>query len=298
MTEKEIILQNLMRLIRQNPNDKSSWLALAQIIEDPAKKSDCYRQVLRIDPNNPEAKSYLLSQIKQTKQKEISPNNQQQIPKDSQSTSLKSLKKNNPNNIGIWIGCSLFIGVLFCVLSGLLIRNVSKNMNRPSLTQPTSTPLAKIYMNDASSYVESITGMPSGFQIVFNLDTKGTIAYGKGGTLASRTFFNSDTQPNKINTVLFFVAIYKDIEDAKEFYESEVQGFSSPRKIIGDFDEGVYKFSVEDASLNIIRFEEVIRKSNAVILISCWAGIDENTDTEMIAMWSVYFHNLLLSKFE
>jgi len=41
-----------------------------------------------------------------------------------------------------------------------------------------------------------------------------------------------------------------------------------------------------------------MRKSNVLIFLQCVARIDPNTDPKVIAVWALYYHNLILSKFE
>ncbi|HOT93086.1 MAG TPA: hypothetical protein PLJ78_15355 [Anaerolineae bacterium] len=47
--------RSLLQLVRQDPNDELAWLWLAQTLDDPKRQMDCLRQVLRINPNNPDA---------------------------------------------------------------------------------------------------------------------------------------------------------------------------------------------------------------------------------------------------
>ncbi len=45
----------LLQFIRQDPNNVQAWLWLAQVLDDPHRQLDCLRQVLRLDPHNPDA---------------------------------------------------------------------------------------------------------------------------------------------------------------------------------------------------------------------------------------------------
>jgi len=42
----------LISSLRLNGNDVEAWLLLGELIDDPAKKRDCYSQVLKLSPNN------------------------------------------------------------------------------------------------------------------------------------------------------------------------------------------------------------------------------------------------------
>jgi hypothetical protein len=45
--------------VRQYPGDEEGWLTLSHVLDDPAKKADCLRRALAINPNCQEAKSTL-----------------------------------------------------------------------------------------------------------------------------------------------------------------------------------------------------------------------------------------------
>ncbi len=51
--DKEEAIKMLFSALRLNGNDVESWLLLGEVIDDPAKKRDCYNQVLKLSPNNP-----------------------------------------------------------------------------------------------------------------------------------------------------------------------------------------------------------------------------------------------------
>jgi len=50
--DKEEAIKMLVSSLRLNGNDVEAWLLLGEIIDDPAKKRDCYNQVLKLSPNN------------------------------------------------------------------------------------------------------------------------------------------------------------------------------------------------------------------------------------------------------
>lgn len=46
--------------VRQYPGDEEGWLSLSHVLEDSAKKADCLRRALTINPNCQEAKTALI----------------------------------------------------------------------------------------------------------------------------------------------------------------------------------------------------------------------------------------------
>jgi hypothetical protein len=52
-------LEELARLIQKDPRNIDTWLLLADMVDENAKKADCYRQVLRLDPENQQAQQGL-----------------------------------------------------------------------------------------------------------------------------------------------------------------------------------------------------------------------------------------------
>lgn len=50
--DREGAVKMLVSILRLNCNDVDAWLLLGDVIEDPAKKRDCYNQALKISPNN------------------------------------------------------------------------------------------------------------------------------------------------------------------------------------------------------------------------------------------------------
>jgi hypothetical protein len=49
----------LYQMIRKNPRSERAWLLLASIVDEPAKKQDCLKQVLAINPSNQIAQQHL-----------------------------------------------------------------------------------------------------------------------------------------------------------------------------------------------------------------------------------------------
>jgi len=51
--DKEGAIRQLVSLLRQDGSNPEAWLMLGDVIDDPAKKKDCYNRVLKSSPNNP-----------------------------------------------------------------------------------------------------------------------------------------------------------------------------------------------------------------------------------------------------
>lgn len=57
--DREGAKRELAAVLRADPRNVPAWMLLAALIEDPARQADCYRQVLRLDPANPQATARL-----------------------------------------------------------------------------------------------------------------------------------------------------------------------------------------------------------------------------------------------
>ena len=51
--------RSLFGFLRKNPNHITGWMLLAELMDDPQKQADCYRQVLRLDPTHNQAAARL-----------------------------------------------------------------------------------------------------------------------------------------------------------------------------------------------------------------------------------------------
>ncbi len=52
-------IKSLVAVLQSNNRDIDAWLLLAEIIDDPVRKKDCYRQVLKWSPDYPDARQGL-----------------------------------------------------------------------------------------------------------------------------------------------------------------------------------------------------------------------------------------------
>jgi len=53
--EKGSAIRLLASMLLKNKNDLDAWLYLGELIDDPSKKRDCYRQALKLSPAHPQA---------------------------------------------------------------------------------------------------------------------------------------------------------------------------------------------------------------------------------------------------
>ena len=57
--QKDSAIKEITKILKADPKDVEAWSLLAAAVDEPAKKADCYRQILRIDPANEHAQSSL-----------------------------------------------------------------------------------------------------------------------------------------------------------------------------------------------------------------------------------------------
>ena len=57
--DREGARRALASLVRAEPQNVAAWALLADLLEDPARQADCYRQILRLDPGNRRAAAQL-----------------------------------------------------------------------------------------------------------------------------------------------------------------------------------------------------------------------------------------------
>ncbi len=59
MGDREGARLELVELLRADPDSMDGWALLAILLKDPAEQAKCYRQILRIDPDNRQAAAWL-----------------------------------------------------------------------------------------------------------------------------------------------------------------------------------------------------------------------------------------------
>jgi len=57
--DREGARRELAGILRTNPQSVAAWALLADLLEDPARQADCYRQILRLEPGNRQAAARL-----------------------------------------------------------------------------------------------------------------------------------------------------------------------------------------------------------------------------------------------
>jgi hypothetical protein len=50
--DKPGAIKELTRILQASPGDIDAWFLMVDAVDDPAKKVDCYKQILKIDPDN------------------------------------------------------------------------------------------------------------------------------------------------------------------------------------------------------------------------------------------------------
>lgn len=50
--DKPGAVKELTRILQANPNDVDAWFLMVDAVDEPEKKADCYRQILRIESGN------------------------------------------------------------------------------------------------------------------------------------------------------------------------------------------------------------------------------------------------------
>lgn len=57
--DKPGAVKELTRILQSNPNDVDAWFLMVDAVDEPEKKADCYRQILRIESGNQFAQLHL-----------------------------------------------------------------------------------------------------------------------------------------------------------------------------------------------------------------------------------------------
>jgi hypothetical protein len=57
---RDLAKKYLSELIAEYPNEESAWMLLARVVEEKERKIECYERVIKINPNNTEAKIALI----------------------------------------------------------------------------------------------------------------------------------------------------------------------------------------------------------------------------------------------
>lgn len=113
---RELAKKYLSDFLATYPNDESAWMLMAKIVDELERKTDCYKRVLKINPNNNEAKIGLI-RINSTSQTQPLPKRQKTIP-------IPLQKKINPFR-KMYVG--IFIAVFIFLLAGTTSFVVARN---------------------------------------------------------------------------------------------------------------------------------------------------------------------------
>ena len=58
--DQEAATQELVDFLHSHGRNVEGWLMLADLVEDPVERKDCYNQVLKFDPDNQQARLQML----------------------------------------------------------------------------------------------------------------------------------------------------------------------------------------------------------------------------------------------
>lgn len=134
-----------IRVVQANPNFEMGWLYLGHCLEDPAKRVECYKRVLRLNPSNQEAQRSLsaLTQPSYPQQPyqdvyERQPAPVRSVDQARQMPPVQAAKpQKRPSNIVGWLLGSV-AGLVVCV--GVVCFAVSQ-MPPATPAPPTATPV-------------------------------------------------------------------------------------------------------------------------------------------------------------
>lgn len=128
--DKENAVVQLASILLENKNDLEAWLLMGEIIDDPSRKKDCYRWVLKLSPHN----LFALTQLQELE----SPPSRRRITrsKDDQTDTKRSLTEsrqisnynlyptaNNSNDDSeivsyFLVGIAAFLVILYVLVTG------------------------------------------------------------------------------------------------------------------------------------------------------------------------------------
>lgn len=128
--DKENAVVQLASILLENKNDTEAWLLMGEIIDDPSRKKDCYRWVLKLSPHN----LFALTQLQELE----SPPSRRRITRsnDDQTDTKRSLNKsrqisnynlyptaNNSNDDSeivsyFLVGIAAFLVILYVLVTG------------------------------------------------------------------------------------------------------------------------------------------------------------------------------------
>lgn len=113
---RELAKKYLSDFLATYPNDESAWMLLAKIEEEKERKTQCYQRVLKINPNNNEAKIGLI------RINSVSPT--LPLPKREKTIPIPLQAKQNPfRNMFAGIFIAVFIFLLCGTTSFVIARN-------------------------------------------------------------------------------------------------------------------------------------------------------------------------------
>lgn len=133
---RELAKKYLNEILATHPNDEIAWMLMARVVSEKERKIECYQRVLKINPNNNEAKIALL------RVNSVSPT----LPLPKQTTSIAWQPIQNPRSTK-W--GAVFVGVILFLLFGATTYVLARNNPQSKIAQFLSIPTPMISSNSA-----------------------------------------------------------------------------------------------------------------------------------------------------
>ena len=268
--DEEGALKELNSYLKENPKNTEAWFILANTLDNPEEIKDCYRQIIRVDPNNRLAQDNLKHLVDASNKVE-----------DSE---LPDKRKGFPVVKIIWA-----TGIL-CVVLGiiyLLIKPNAKNIS--SSTSPIPTDTASLYTKSAESYIPDLEDLPNCY-IAIGEDSFGSIVgdtnQSEIGSYALRGYVNPEkiTSENEIIGVVYMVWVFDNIIEVDKSYQDYIAEGAKPVDNVGiPVDRSAVKIERKNSDNGADCFF-VHTKNNVLFSTKCRVAIANETDFDEIIM--------------
>jgi hypothetical protein len=314
--DKQGAFTELYKILQTNPRNIEVWFLMAEAVDDRSKKADCYRQIIKLDPDNQLARQKLSEFINNTSGDELNkPEKPQVIPEtlqpspEGQSSSSHQRKKGY-RSLEDWliILMALFIFVIcimITIFGGQIIRNGILASLQPTPTRivlpptwtpqsPTMTPqLDLLYRNDPMSYIPSLYDLPLGFTVYSSNVDKNTV-------VVAYAIPHSESRNMEIFGVTYAVSLCNNLTDAKNLYIRMVQELQAKPTTpdTGIIDEMSGKGGTLDTDTGEDDFTYIFRIKNAVITVTVQFYMTINTSAEDFSSKLAYYAILIIKKFQ
>jgi hypothetical protein len=330
--DKDGAIKELARLLRQQPQNVNAWFLLAQALDDKDRKADCYRQVLRVDPDNLIAQDFLRNLISPPLVTKPDVQHNKQNARDKVVTKVHKpvvSRRRKSKLPRVYIPLIICFVIISCVLliaipiGFLLLSNHGDSKNvAPTATmrklQPTWTPekktlptntpepvlptVAPLYRGPARKYAPlSNDGMPSDFSS-YDVDEYDVV----GGSFYKIKFGPSSGQPDRIQWVRFVIYLgdteintmgtYSEFRDELSVDTVDYH-YSWADTNDSRFDESGQYSAIHTDNINRGMVGRLIQKRNLIILVELVGYGSGNRDiTEILKPQISRYVDLLIGK--